>query len=142
MGAVYGVEGDSCRRGPRPHMPAPALRIAAVRRCIGAPAARKHWAINTAVAFLWRHESDSAVPMLKVVPAHKVADPSARLLQRRERALGIIRAIFHRAKQGLREGIVVADTWATERARNTQRTQRGQHARQIRTQTLPLPRAL
>lgn len=47
-----------------------------------------------AVALRWRHESDSAVAVLIVVPAHKCCHPAASLLHALEWPPGIVRPVL------------------------------------------------
>ena len=69
-----------------------------------------------AVALRWRHEPDTAVAVLIVVPAHKCCHPAAGLFHALEWPSGVVRPVFQSVEQRFRVGVVVADPWSGERS--------------------------
>ena len=60
------------------------------------------------VALGWRHEPDTAVAVLIVVPAHERRHQGASLLDALEWPAWVVRPVSHGAEQGLGVGVVVA----------------------------------
>ena len=73
-----------------------------------------------AVALRWRHEPDTAVAVLIVVPAHKCCHPAASLCHALEWPPGVVRPVFQGVEQRFRVGVVVADPWSGEGSEHTQ----------------------
>lgn len=77
-----------------------------------------------------RHEPDSAVAVIVVVPVHECRHPEAGVVLAAERSNGVIRLVLERAEQRFRVRVVLADPWSGEGSEHTQRLQTAvQHGR-------------
>ncbi len=64
-----------------------------------------------AVALIRRHEPDTAVAVLVVVPIHECRHPGAGVVLAPEWPPWVDRTVLDRAEQGFRVGVVLADPW-------------------------------
>ena len=75
-----------------------------------------------------RHEFESAMPVMIVVPPHKGRHPLSSFLQGVEGPIHrIVRAVLHRLEERLRVGVVVADGRTSERGTNPQFLKHAEH---------------
>src|SRR5690606_30467205 len=88
---------------------------------------RQQGGIQAAVALLGRHETDRAMTVLGVVPAHEPGHPDAGLLQAAERLARILWTILQGAEQRLGVRVVITHRGSAERRRDAQLPKRRQH---------------
>ena len=89
--------------GPRPvsDVAGPSLRMARPSSLVEGFTLREHLDVLASMPLSRRHEADSTVEVLFVVPVHERSGPLTGGLERGEPAVGILWPVLRRPEQGL-----------------------------------------
>src|SRR5687768_17293019 len=108
------VQDDLFDMSPGPGVSCPAVRVTLAGPVVDATAVREDREVLLGMPLRGSNKADATVLVVVVVPTHEGPYPVSGGRKRFERARREGRAILQSAKEGLGEGVVVADVGTTE----------------------------